>query len=68
MTKPLTTLLAKLACWRLGHSLHINDAGRRDDDGYLRWPCQRCGQVQRVPFGLAARGQITNERLRRQRC
>ncbi len=50
-------------CFRGEHSMHLDDMGHRDDTGWLNWPCQRCGAVQRVEYGLAVRGEITQIRL-----
>lgn len=57
-------MIARLKCLWLGHSLYLHDIGKRDDKGYLLWPCQRCGQVQRLPYGIAAKGRIACQRLR----
>lgn len=53
-------------CFAGEHSMHLSDMSARDKDGMINWPCQRCGQVQRVAYGLAARGEITQKRLKAQ--
>lgn len=61
----MTSLLRKLQCWLKGHSLHYDDLSRRDPEtGNVKWPCQRCGYVQVVPYGLAAEGTFTKKRLK----
>ena len=57
-------LIERFRCWLSGHSMHLADMGARDDDGFLHWPCQRCGSVQHVTYGLAVNGQITQQRLK----
>lgn len=61
-------MIARLKCLWLGHSLYLHDIGKRDDAGYLLWPCQRCGHVQHIPYGLVAKGTMTNQRLGGKTC
>jgi RNase P subunit RPR2 len=59
----LKQLRCRLTCFFNQHSMHLGDMGHRDETGYLTWACQRCGEVQRVPYGLAVSGQITQTRI-----
>ncbi len=44
--------------WRCKHEFRGVDIGKRDESGYVHWPCHKCGYVARVQFGFQVPGKI----------